>query len=214
MPAYSRGKLRETLTYIVLYNSPANIYYAFKTKDLAALANITQGDLTTQLGHIYTVANNSLVVIRATSPKPPRVTKVINRNPDATQQRSVSSFCATANLNIAQQNGWNVTELGARTGLRNDNRTVTAVAQLSNELYYCAPMNAADWATYNQQLGLIDPTSLTTNVELNKLVAASSRPKAGKAFKTLGQNGKITAIYSHDAPLAENNWVIISPELI
>lgn len=77
MPAYTRGHLRENLTFVKATSAP--LYYGFATKDFAGIAGlgIAAADLLA-LGH--TAANNlvagTLKTLGSRSPKPPECEKV------------------------------------------------------------------------------------------------------------------------------------------
>lgn len=214
MPDYTRGKLRNKPTYVLLFTTPVNIYYHWNAKDIPSLAGVSAADLTSHLGHLYTVAPEALVIVAASSPKPNTVRKSINRNPTANQQGAVSTFCGTANLNTASTNGWRLASRGRVSRLRNDARTITAIAEMSNELYYASPMNAADHAAYKQQLGLLEPNTVNSQSERNRVVTGASRPRAGRASKVLESGQTISAYHSHTAPIFENGWASISPEIV
>lgn len=213
MPSYTRGKYREILTYVLLYNTPVNVYYNWSAKDIAALAGVSKSDLTSALGHLSTVANSSLVIVGASSPKPPTVRKILNRNPTASQQGSVSTFCANGSLNTALSAGWKLSGRGRISSIQNNARTVTALAGVSNGAIYASPMNATDYNSYKTELGLIDPSTINTANERNVIVRGASRPRAAHATKTLSDGSTASGYYSPDAPILENGWTPDSPEI-
>ncbi|WP_013320980.1 hypothetical protein [Gloeothece verrucosa] len=213
MSSYTRGKLRDVLTFVLLYDTPVNIYYNWSAKDIATLAGVSKSDLTSHLGHLTTVANTSIVIVGASSPKPPTVKKNINRNPTAKQQGSVSTFCARASLNTALVNGWKLAGHGRVTSIKNNARTVTALAGISNGAVYASPMNAGDYADYKTELALIDPATINTANERNLIVRGASRPRAAHATKTLADGSTISGYYSPDAPILANGWTPDSPEI-
>lgn len=214
MSSYTRGKFRDVLTYVLLFSTPVNIYYNWSAKDIAALAGVSKGDLTSALGHLYTVANSSIVIVGASSPKPPKVRKIINRNPTASQQGSVSTFCATGSLNTALSAGWKLGGRGRITSIQNNARTVTALAGISNGAVYASPMNAADYNSYKTELALIDPTTINTANERNLIVRGASRPRAAHATKTLSDGSTVSGYYSPDAPILANGWTPDAPEIV
>lgn len=213
MPNYTRAQYRDQIRFVLLFSAPLNIYYNWSAKDLANLSGVSQGDLNTQLGHLETVAPNSVVVVGATSPKPPTVKKTLLRNPNANQQGSVSTFCAPGNLNVALVNGWKLAKARRNSKAKKTARTVTALATISNEMIYASPMNAADHASYANELGLIDPATITGTNERNVIVTGASRPIAGHAFKVLPNGSTVSSYFSHDADILASNWVEDSPEI-
>jgi hypothetical protein len=214
MPVYTRGRLRDKPTFVLLFNAPINIYYNWNAKNIAGLAGVTTDEVTTKLGHLYSVADSTIVIVGASSPKPPKVKKILNRNPTAEQQGSVSTFAARGSLNSAITGGWRLVNGGRTTSFRNDARSVTALAGISNGAVYASPMNAADYASYKDHLGLIDPASITTPGERNVIVRGASRPKAAHAFKVLADGSTVNGYYSPDAPIFVNGWTPDSPEII
>lgn len=213
MPTYTRGQFRDQIRFVLLFTAPLNIYYNWSAKDLAALAGISQANLTSHLGHLETVAANSIVVVGASSPKPPTVKKILLRNPTASQQGSVATFCAPANLNVALINGWKLGKPRKSSTISKNARTVTALATISNEMVYASPMNAADYASYSAELGLIDPATINTTNERNTVVRGASRPVAGHAFKVLPDGSTVSSYFSHDADILAANWTEDSPEI-
>lgn len=213
MPSYTRGQLRDQTRFVLLFTAPLNIYYNWSAKDLATLAGVSQADLTTHLGHLETVAPTSVVIVGASSPKPPTVKKILLRNPTATQQGSVSTFCAPANLNVALVNGWKLAGSRKVTSIKKNARTVTALAKISNEMIYGSPMNAADHTNYAGELGLIDPATINSTNERNTVVRGASRPIAGHAFKVLPDGSTVSSYFSYDADILATNWTEDSPEL-
>lgn len=214
MPSYTRGKIRDHNTFVLLYNTPANIYYNWSAKDIADLAGVTSAELTNHLGHLTSVADTSIVIVGASSPKPVSVRKIINRNPAAGTQGAVSTFCATGNLNTALSNGWKFNGRGRITSIRNDARTKTALAKISNEMVYGSPMNATDYTSYSAQLGLVDPATITTTAKRNQIVRGASRPRAAHAYKKLTDGSTVSSYYSYDADIATNGWTPDAPEII
>lgn len=214
MPAYTRGRLREKITFVLLFKTPANIYYNWSAKDIATLAGVSSADLTNHLGHLTTVPADSIVIVGASSPKPVNVRKIINRNPTAAQQGAVSTFCSPGTLNTALTNGWKISGKGRISRVRNDNRTKTALAKISNEMIYASPMNADDHNTYAAELGLVDPSTVNTQAERNSIVSGASRPRAAHAIKKLPDGAEKSGYYSYDADILSNGWAPDSPEIL
>lgn len=202
MSNLTRGKKRDQVIAVKVVKDQ-NTYYQFQTKDLAAIAGISAGDLA-QLGHINvgdagaqaSIPIGSLIFYKANAPKPPRVTKKISTNNQSTGQQSVGTFCAVDVLQSALGSGWSLSKPGRGVSLSNTGRTVTALAELSNGTLYAFPMAAADFATFGGELGLRNSTSINTPAERAKVVRASTLPRPGKASKVLSDGSTFTSFYS------------------
>lgn len=211
MPSYTRGKLRDQNIIVQLSDTS---YYQFKTKDLSAVNNVNEGDLSL-LGHINIgnggagLPSGALVFLRANSPKPPRVGKTLSGT-----QSSISTFCAVPALQNVLRNGWNLVKPARTVSLRTAGKTITVIASLSNGALYAFPLNKADFDTYGAALGLVTSETITTDAERNKLVAASSLPKPGKAKLTLTTGADFSTFCSHNAPLSDGFNRISAERLI
>jgi hypothetical protein len=193
MPSYTRGRARDVLTYVAVNTK---LFYGFKTKDLSAIAGVSAGDLTSQLGHVSpaAVAAGGLLCLGANAPKPPRVTKKI-ANAVASAQGSVSTFCAYNRLAQATAGGWVLSKQGREVGLRTDGRSITALVEIApNGVLYAFSMNRADFDAFGQELGLQSAASMTTTAEIDRIVFASSMPKPGRATKAVA-NGTVSTFY-------------------
>ncbi len=217
MPGYSRGVQRDQLVAVNVLDPAKNVFYAFKTKDFAALPNVGTSDIAA-LGQIDLTAlpNGSLFFLRAQSPKPPRARKVITKNPTATQQGSISTYYGYGREQQVLGQGWDLSTAAKAVNLRVSTRSITAIALVSNGAYYAFPMNRQDFSTYGQILGLLSPTQITSDTERSRLVSGSSRPKPGKAAKDLGNGATFSSFFSFDAvdQIAGENFSIISSEAI
>jgi hypothetical protein len=194
VPAYLRGKFRDILTFVKVSNQ--GLYYGFKTKDLSAIAGIGAADVTA-LGHLAVAAlpNTRIAVIGANSPKPPRVRKLLARNPAADQQGSVSTFCGIDNISTALAEEWELSNGGRGVAISN-RRTISVGARLSNGGIYIFPMNSVDANAYAEELGLILPGSLSS-AERGKAFSGTNKPKPAIVSKAL-TNGKFTSFCSTD----------------
>lgn len=220
MAVYTRGKKRNILTYVEVYT---NLLYGFKTKDLSALAGVSEGDLTTQLGHLvgaFTAPSGSIKILGANAPKPARVKKNL-ANAGAGAQQSVSTFCATAKYSAAMAAGWDVIKQRRGVTIRPETSTknsVTAIATLSDTSCYCFPMNKADFSTYKAALGLqsIGDFGSVTETEIAKFVSGSSIPRPGKASIEVSGGGTFSSFYStaNKDDLATAGFNILSDEFI
>lgn len=210
MPTFTRGIKRDQTKYVLVNPS---LYYGFRTKDLSAVPGVTAGDLTA-LGHVDAPAGGLASCFGANAPKPPRVSKALaSTGPE--QQASISSFCAYDQLAAALGAGWNLAKDGRAVGLRNTARTVTAVIAIDTAgPYYCFPMNAADFASYATELGLLSSSSMTTAVEQELLVRGASYPKPGRAMKELESGATVNSFYSPeklaDLQNPTSGWIVKS----
>lgn len=209
MPSYLQGKKRDQSRFVLL-DAILSVYYNWDTKDLASLAGVSQGDLTTALGHILTVPADSLVIVNANAPKPPRVTKVIVDNPDATQQGNASTFCAFNKLRDARASGWKRTKRKTSVTLTKNARTVSAGVKLSNGLIQIRRVNANDFNLYKDDLGWIDPETINTDNERAKLFEGGSSPLPGLAKKSI--NGRDVIKPYSDGTTLGTGWVSIQDE--
>lgn len=202
MSNLTRGKKRNKMIAVKVVKNQ-NTYYQFQTKDLAAVAGVSASDLA-QLGHINvgdagaqaSIPSGSLIFYKANAPKPPRVTKKISTNNQSTGQQSVGTFCAVDVLQSALGSGWSLSKPGRGVSLSNTGRTVTALAELSNGTLYAFPMAAADFASFGEELGLKNSTSINTDGERAKVVRASTLPRPGKASKVLSDGSTFSSFYS------------------
>lgn len=191
MPSYTRGKPRNITTYVKVNEQ---LFYGFRTKDLAAVTGVTQADITA-LGHVTAPPANSILCFAANAPKPPRVSKKI-AGAASGAQGSVGSFCAYDRLAAAIAAGWNLAKDGLEVGLRTSGKTVTVVAEIAqNGVLYAFSMNSADFASYGDVLGLKTAQTLTAS-ELQRVVRGSTYPKPGRAQLTLQTGGTVNAFYS------------------
>jgi len=218
MPEYLIGVKKDILTFVKVNDAP--LYYGFSTKDFANLPNVSAAD-TAALGHLLVsnVPANSFKVIGAQSPKPPRMRKTINDNPSATEQASISTFCAFDKIAAAQAEGWKLASRGRGVKFTNNTRTVTVAAKLSNGMYYAIPLNKNSATKYAGTLGLQLPEAMTT-AERKKTVTGSSLPKpAVMAIETTGTNGQkgtFSTICSFDSVdnATSAGWEQLEPEVL
>ncbi len=217
MPSYLRGKTRDNLIAVNVYDEARNVYYAFKTKDLASINGVSTADIQA-LGHreIDTLPDGSLFFLRAQTPKPPRARKVINKNPSVSEQGSVSTYYGYGREKQVLAQKWDLSTPAKGVNLRSKSRYLTAIAKISNGALYAFPLNKRDFDNYGGILGLLSPQQITTDTEQSKLVVGASRPRPGKAAKDLGGGSSFSSFFSFDAvnQLRGENFSIISSEII
>jgi hypothetical protein len=217
MPSYTRGEKRDNLTFVELNAVGSNVFYAWYAKDIASETNVTSADLTA-LGHrqAASLPAGALYLIAASSPKPGRATKKIVDNPGVTQKGTVSTFYAVGSVSSMLSQGWKLTKRPSIVSLSNNARFVTAIAELSNGLSYCFPLNRADFDTYGAQLGLTTSATINTDAERNRLVAGCSFPRPGRASLDLGNGADFSSFFSSNSisELQQAGYKILYPELI
>ncbi len=215
MPVYTRGVLRDNLVYVKV-SVAANAYYGFTTKNFDDIPTVTATDMT-HVGHLKAdqVGANSLKFLRAQSPKPPRVRKVLNAFATASQQIGISTFCAVDSIAEAEGNGWKVVKRGTPVGLRRG-RMTSGISELSDGSYYVHPINTIDYDNHAAILGLKPLNSINTPAERGRLVRGSTRPYPGRAQLKLPSGGSVSSFFSSDkeAQLLEANWEILSTEYV
>ncbi|GAX43443.1 hypothetical protein NIES4075_44560 [Tolypothrix sp. NIES-4075] len=218
MPPYTRGKLRDQLTYVLVTD---DAYFIFKTKDLSALPGISTSDITA-IGHktAEAVASDAtkIRIVGASAPQPPRVTKKLSNASVGTQQ-SVSTFCGHTSLSSAQTAGWKVTKTRRSVLLRAASAlsgSQTAIAQLSDGSLYCFPMNKADFDSYGATLKLKSAATEQSATEVSKLVSGSSIPRPGRATIKTAAGASFSSFYSSEAlsDLGAAGFSVLSEELV
>jgi len=228
MPNYLRGVERGVLTFVALNEN--NMFYGFTTRDFTEIPGITQEDLDA-LGHrneifhdaldiIYALPNK-LAVFGANSPKPARYKRIINRNPTAEQIGSISTFISQGLTfaSAASARGWKFLSPARGVSLAANNRTTTALAQLSERSaagFYGFPMNTADFELYEDELGIFSKAELSS-LERSRSFTGASRPKPPKVVKQLGNNRKITSFASSGdaltSALVDFGWELLKAEV-
>ena len=215
MPSYPRGRRRDTYTLVLLNQNP-RVFYAFYRKDYSGISGISNSDFQ-NLGHTVgiTPPDGSLVFLRAQSPKPARVKKVINPNAGATQQVSVSTFCATNFLDQAQANSWTIVKRPRGVSLKSK-RSITAIAELSNGVLYAFPLNGDDYQNNADVLGFKRISEINSAAERARLVSGSSRPRPGKASIVRSTGGEFQTFFStaNEDQLRQNGWSIDENEYL
>lgn len=201
MPSYTRNRAKDTTTFVEV--TPV-ILYGFSTFDIAGLSGVSLADIQNNLGHMAPTAAAGLAgrirVIGANAPKPSRVQKRLSQN-TTNQQGSVSTFCAFNRLTQARTNDWKLVKKGNGVPLTPQGSTtkkITAIAALDSNALYCFPMNAQDYATYGQTLGLQTANNITT-AERNRLVAGSTTPKPARARLRLPDGSFFSSFVSTSA---------------
>lgn len=216
MPAYLRGEDREILTYVRLGTSASTVFYGFNTKDFSTEANVATADLIA-IGHTApaNLPQGALYFLRAQSPKPGRVRKVINKNPSVSQKGSVSTFYGAGSLDTALAAGWKIVKRPRGVSLQNNSRYVSAIVELSNGALYTWPMNKADFEAYGSTIGAQSPTTITTPAERLRLVQGSSFPRPGRVAKTLEGGKQFGSFFATDKydDLVQANYTVLEPEL-
>jgi hypothetical protein len=216
MPSYTRGILRDQLTFVKIGDS--SLYYGFTTKDFASLTGVSLSvaNIAT-LGHLQStnVPTGGLRIFGAKSPKPPRMTKVVNANPGPSQQGTVSTFVATNNVAAAETEKWKLTNPGRGVTLTNNARSKTVGATLTGGGIYLWPMNATDVTTYATELGLQIPEQISA-IERAKAFSGATRPRPAKVTKPDANGKNFSSFCSADKldNLLAAGWQLLKPEII
>lgn len=218
MPVYTRGVKRDQIVYV-----PVNavILYGFSAKNIGSIQGVSAADVTA-LGHLTPTAadavSGGILILGANAPKPARVVKKIT-GAAITAQASVSTFCSYTKIADAQTAGWRLAKGRTSVSLQAGStfkRSLSAIATLSNGALYVFPMNAADFATHGQALGLAAAASITTETERNKLIRGTTIPRPGKAVLDVTSDtstGTFSSFCSSDAALT-GGYSRVSDEVI
>lgn len=149
MPSYSRGFTKEKIKYVSL--NLGRLRYGFRPKDFTQIPGVTVADIEA-LG--WWEPPNSPVggyaILGATSPKPQKVKKVLRKNPGASEQGSITTFCSEYRFETSQSMGWELVGSRLNITVSNNNRTKTVgVAMTSDQHLYLFPMNAENLEIVN-----------------------------------------------------------------
>lgn len=213
MPQYLRGQPRDILRFVKLYDSP-QFFYGWNTKDLASAPGVSEADILA-LGHIAptNVPQGAIRTFGANSPAPPRVKKILNKNPSAAQQGSTSTFAAPERLKEAETQGWKVTGRQKSVALRSNNRTVSAGAELESGAMYVFPLNRLTFDQYSSTLGLKSPGTMTATQRRGAFTGAS-RPRPAVVSFSFDDGSTLTTFASTSAveQLLQQGWQLVEEE--
>lgn len=216
MPDYLVGQARDVMSFVKVY-AGGLLHYGWNTKDLTGLTGVSSADITA-LGHKDAAAvgaiTGAIAILGANSPKPARFKKVVNRNPSASQQGSVSTFCDADSFATALSAGWKLTKSVRTPKISNNGRTVTVGAKCTDGGIYLFPMNATRAAEVAGELGLILPSSLSTS-ERQKAFTGTSYPRPYKVSLP-GANGDKSTFASSDTidSATSAGWNIDESEIL
>lgn len=212
MPAFTRGKKRDQLVFVSVSDL---VWFGFKSKDLTSLPGISSSDLTA-IGHTLIDTATGFKILGAKSPQPARVKKKL-ANASVGQQQSVSTFCGHNKLTAASAAGWNLSQNKRSVQLRAANAsrgTLTAIATLSDLSGYCFPISKADFDQFGAELGLKSASSITNDLERNRLVFGSSTPYPGRAVKQLAGGSSFSTFFSTNTDVLAAGYEILSEERV
>jgi hypothetical protein len=212
MPSYTRGIARDTLTFVKV--TSGNVFYGWKTKDLANIPGVSAADLAA-LGHVAagSLAAGALGFLGANAPKPPRAKKKVSATPSASAQQAASTYCAVNALATAQGAGWDIVNGGRGVSIKNS-VSITLGARLSNGLIYVFPKNSADATAVATELGLILPANMS-DTERARAFRGASRPRPAKVSKPAGARGTMSSFCSDDKldDALAAGWTIVKPAI-
>ncbi len=218
MPAYVRGIGRSITKFVLISTQSPTVFYGFAAKDFDQIPGVTGTDVE-PLGHklASALAAGSLKIYRATKPKPMRVRKVINRNPNASQQEAISSFCSAERYNDAVSAGWKLITAAQSVSLTQNDRTITAIVTLTGGLKYAFPTNANDFNSFKTELGWASAGDLgqITQVEKWKIITGCRVPSPPRAKKP-DSDGKATTFYDPGAEqsVTAAGWSLVKGEIL
>ena len=217
MPSYTRGFTREDLKFVKAH--AGNIWFGFKAKDMSAVPGISAADVAA-LGWVNAdgVPSGGIGVLRANSPKPQRVKKIINRRPNANQQGSASTYCSYSSFTAAQAAGWDLIGSARRVTISNNFRTKTVGAKIDGSgAIYLFPLNAADATSYAATLGLVLPENIS-EAERDRAFSGSSRPRPAKMGKVISETTGATfstfVSYDNEDNALENGFEYIRAAIL
>lgn len=217
MPAYTRGSVRDNLTFVKI--NPI-LMYGWKAPDLAAKLGIDAVELDTDLGHMDAptaqAIPGAILITGANSPKPARVVKR-DRTAPINQTASTSTYISFDRSAAATAAGWTLSGFARGVSLTANlpsNRSVTAIAELSNGLLYAFSLNQADFTLVKTPLGLKDASQVTSVNERRRL-ATGARTYPGKCSRAEG-TGTLSTYFSTDAETTAvaAGFSILRPERI
>lgn len=203
MSSVQRGKVRDKETYVKV-SATQQVFYGFFTKDLTAIPGISETDVVSGLGHntpaIVAAITGAITFFGANAPKPAVFKKVINRNPGAGVQGSVTTYgdgTEAAAILGASAVGFRKIKDIRKVTFRNDARAITVGIKLPDSAgIYAQTINTADVNAYATELGLILPGNLSS-IEREKAFRGSSTNRPLKVKKALN-NSVITMPVSAD----------------
>ena len=220
MPASTRGRLRDVLTFVLV--NPV-FAYGWNAPDLAEAAGVSAADLKTALGHMTAseaaAVANVVMVTGANAPKPMRVTKRNNQAPIG-QSASTSTFCAFDKLAAANGEGFKRSGYARSVRLTapgTARRTFSGVVELSNGLLYLQPVDAQAATPERRAVLGMQTAAEISATELLK-VARGSTDRPGRAEIPLGDGGLVASLpfstAAEDDVKLQDGWSIIQSESV
>lgn len=214
MPASTRGKPRNRLC--MLRMNSAGLYYGFKTREFTG-TGVSDGDLNAQLGWILPPSGipefldpNSLLIIRANAPKPPKFTKKITPTGTTTGliPLSLTLFCSPEKISTAIAAGWALAKRARGVkfvGETSSTRQMTAFVKVpattgTGNYYYGFSCDKSTFTNYGTLLGLKSTAQLSVAERESRCFVGASDPKPKRAsLKTV--NGDVSSFCSEDEVL-------------
>lgn len=192
MPASTLGKKRDKPTIV---KATGFIYYAFNTRDLAALPGVTAADLTA-LGHLAQGAATAgaIVVEGANAPRPARFRKRLTgtaENP--LTQESVTTFgdgTTAAAINAAGALGWRLIKPPSEVGMGATTKGKNVAIKLTNGAYAIRNVSTAFATTDNATLLGWDMT--LSDATIAKAIRGAKNMKPATVRKAISGGGVVT----------------------
>lgn len=224
MPASTRGKPRDRLC--MLRMNSAGVYFGFKTREFTG-TGVSDGDLNAQLGWILPPSGipefldpNSLLILRANAPKPPKVSKKLNpaaTGTTGTIPLSLTLFCSPEKLGTATAAGWALAKRARGVKFVSENasaRQMTAFVKVpatagTGDYYYGFSCDKSTFSNYGALLGLKSPAQLSATERESRCFVGASSPKPKRASLKLA-NGSVSSFCGEDevSSLIAAGWSI------
>ena len=192
MPASTLGKKRDKPTIV---KATANIYYAFNTRDLAALPGVAAADLAA-LGHLAqgSTTAGAIVVQGANAPRPARFRKRLSGTPEnPITQESVTTFGDGTNataINAAGALGWRLVKPPTEVGMGTTTKGKNVAIKLSNGAY--AIRNVPTAFATNENATLLGWDLTLSDATIAKAVRGAKNMKPATVRKALPGGGVVT----------------------
>ena len=211
MAASTRGKSRDRLCMLRLNSQ--GMYFGFKTREFSG-TGVSDTDLNAQLGWILPPSGipsfldpNSLLILRANAPKPPKFSKKLTPSGTTTGviPLSLTLFCSPEKISTAMAAGWALAKRSRGikfVGENSSSRQMTCFVKVpattgTGDYFYGFSCDKSTFTNYGSLLGLKAPAQLSATERESRCFIGASSPKPKNAtLKTA--NGNISSFCSED----------------
>lgn len=199
---YPIGMDHDLLRFVLLKTGKP-LFYGWKTYNLSSADGISETDLAFmdhRTRSEVTATSGSIAVIGANRPKPARYRFVLNKKPGAGEQGSITTFggADVESLPGFEDSGWERVNDLSRVNIVDNNRSHTLGAKCENGGIYLYTCSKTMPNTVISELGLLEPTALRLETNLNKAFYGSSKPRPPKMSKQVTENYFATTFCSFD----------------